>query len=64
MKTTVGKAKQDIATGWAASFGISVPTWTKGQEILVEDMGEGFYRPLGVKYSQVMIPKSLLDFDL
>lgn len=68
MFTTVGRAVSDIATGWAASLGLSVPTYVKGQEILVEKVGND-YRPIplptfnGQPY-EVLIPAHLLNFDL
>lgn len=63
MKTTVGKAKMDIATGWAASLGVSIPTWAKGQEILVEEKEDGNYISI-CDPKGVIIHKSLLDFDI
>jgi hypothetical protein len=67
MKTTVGKARQDIATGWAAALGVSVPSYVQGEEIMVEDLGDGYFRPINPKEgvpTGTLIPARLLDFSL
>ena len=62
MFTTVGKAATDIATGWAASLGLTIPTWKKGDEIPVERLPDGTYR--STEKPDVLLAADLLDFDL